>query len=69
MRYTLKLLWHGTVLLGRVGWILGGLFVSIFLAFFSKSDNDELPDDGEAMMERPSISDVTHRNWDYYYGD
>ena len=69
MRYTLKLLWHGAILLGRVGWIVGGALASLFLAFISKSNDVELSSESEAMMERPSISDINHRNWDYYCGD
>jgi hypothetical protein len=41
MKYTLKLLWNLAILLGRVGWILGGLVLGM-IAIFAADDEDDM---------------------------
>jgi hypothetical protein len=66
MKYTLKLLWHGGILLGRVGWILGSAIAPFLIHLMSQEY--EVGNEEAGMPERPSPADFNHPNWTYYYG-
>lgn len=66
MKYTLKLLWHGAILLGRVGWVLGGASLSFLILLLQGQEATD--DEPTGMPERPNPADFSHPNWTYYYG-
>ncbi len=41
MKYTFKLLWNLTILLGRVGWILGGFTLGMLGTSFALMDHED----------------------------
>ena len=63
MKYALRLLWHGAILLARVGWILLGALLGILAALTGNS----LPE--KFKSSHPDWLDVNHPSWDLYWGD
>ena len=72
MKYTLKLLWHGAILLGRVGWIIGGMVMSFFLIFLSRENSHDDEKDADYSDDTPHGTPyVWHwtREMNRYYGN
>lgn len=66
MKYTLKLLWHGAILLGRVGWILMGAALTFVCNSAGRVHSTQ---ENEDSWEQPDPGDTSHPNWHLYYKD
>lgn len=69
MRYALKLLLHGCILLGKVGWILFGVLFSFIDVIAPRGEDSEGETHNPAALDKPDFSDWSHPNWDFYWGD
>ena len=69
MRYVLKLLRHGCILLGRVGWILFGALFTFLGAIAHRGEDSESAAHNPAALDKPDFSDWSHPNWEFYWGD
>lgn len=66
MKYALKVMWHGAILVINLGTIALG----VLIPFFLRMTNEPVAANAEEsdMPEKPNPADFNHPNWSYYYG-